>query len=103
MDFEMIAANELDRYASDEDSFLIDLRSPEEYRRWHIRGAVNIPYERLENVRTFPGDMVLVLYCGRGAMSMAAARELASKGYWVKTVVGGIRAYRSEKLQEPFN
>lgn len=103
MDFEMIAANELDRYASDEDSFLIDLRSPEEYRRWHIRGAVNIPYERLENVRTFPGDMVLVLYCGRGAMSMAAARELASKGYRVKTVVGGIRAYRSEKLQEPFN
>lgn len=94
MGFGMIAAKELDQYVRDENAFVIDLRTPEEYRRHHIRGAVNIPYASLGNCRELPRDKSLILYCERGAVSMVAAKELAARGYRVKTVIGGIHAYR---------
>lgn len=99
MEFEMIAARDLDRYAKDKNAFIIDLRTPDEYVQEHIRGAVNIPYERLQNCHSLPLDMYLVLYCERGSISMAAARGLAEKGYDVKTVIGGIHAYRGRMLE----
>lgn len=98
MDFGMVAANELDQYVWEENSFIIDLRTPEEYRRRHIKGAVNIPYGRLENCRGLPRDRMLVLYCERGAVSMVAAKQLAARGYRVKTVIGGIHAYQGKFL-----
>ena len=94
MGFDMIAANELDSYVKDRNAFIIDLRTPEEYRREHIKGAVNIPYVRLKNCRKLPEDLPVILYCERGAVSMMAAKELAARGYRVKTLSGGIHAYR---------
>ena len=49
MDFEMIAPKEVERYLHRQDTFIIDLRSPEEYRDRHLQGALNIPYERRKN------------------------------------------------------
>lgn len=95
MDFGMIAANELEQYVKEGNAFIIDLRTPAEYRMCHVRGAVNIPYKKLEDCRELPRDMMLILYCERGAVSMVAAKELAARGYRVKTVIGGIRAYRA--------
>ena len=95
MDFGMIGAGELDRYVKSGNVFMIDLRTPEEYRIQHIRGAVNIPYERLSRCRELPRDMTLILYCERGATSMVAAKDLAARGYRVKTLIGGIHAYKS--------
>lgn len=94
MNFEMIAPREVDRYVRDQSAFLIDLRTPDEYIQRHIRGAVNIPYEKLKDCHVLPFDMILVVYCERGSVSMVAARELAARGYRVKTVIGGIHAYR---------
>lgn len=102
MDFEMIAPKEIDRYVRDKSAFIIDLRTPDEYVQRHVRGAVNIPYEKLKDCHVLPYDMVLVVYCERGSVSMVAAKELAAKGYPVKTVIGGIHAYRG-KYQESFN
>ena len=101
MDFETIPAKDLNRCVREGSSVIIDLRSPEEYREAHMKGAVNIPYEELEGkVSDFRGQE-LVLYCERGSTSMAAARELAEKNYHVKSVVGGIRAYRGPYLVYP--
>lgn len=93
MNFNMIAANELDYYIRDKNAFVIDLRTPQEYMNRHIEGAVNIPYQRLRTCRSLPKDMTLILYCERGSVSMVAAKELAARGYDVKTVIGGINAY----------
>lgn len=95
MNFGMIAANELDYYVQDKNAFIIDLRTPQEYMQRHIEGAVNIPYQRLRSCRSLPKDMTLILYCERGSVSMVAAKELAARGYTVKTVIGGIQAYHS--------
>ena len=121
MGFQTISARELNRCVHENRWMIIDLRSPEEYRACHIRGAANIPYEELEELLSDPGKAVrasvfellrdrgfsagnplgqeLVLYCERGATSMAAARELAELGFGVKSVVGGIRAYRGPYLE----
>ncbi|MDD2959542.1 MAG: rhodanese-like domain-containing protein [Lachnospiraceae bacterium] len=105
MEFGTIPARELDRYVQENGTVILDLRSPEEYRKQHIRGAVNFPChsdkeKRMEFI--YPKDKEYVLYCARGAVSLAAARELAARGYRVKTVVGGIRAYRGHYLEKGF-
>lgn len=98
MDFEMITPRQLDDYVGNPDALIIDLRDPREYREGHIRGAVNIPFEMLPQYPMFPMDVHLILYCGRGAASMSAAKDLAGRGYLVKTVVGGLHAYRGKML-----
>ena len=99
MNFEMITPKELDRYLHRGDTFIIDLRPPKEYRERHLKGAVNIPYEKLSGCCLFPRDRLLLFYCDRGSMSMAAAREYAEKGYRTKMVVGGFLAYQGRETE----
>jgi rhodanese-related sulfurtransferase len=99
MNFKMISPKELDDYVGQNNAIVIDLRTPDEYVKKHIRGALNIPYERLQGCCMFPMEAQLIFYCDRGAMSMAAAREYAQKGYQTKTVVGGFLAYRGSGVE----
>ncbi|MDO5539758.1 MAG: rhodanese-like domain-containing protein [Eubacteriales bacterium] len=99
MDFEMIHPDLLDLYVKNPEAMIIDLREPEDYRKYHIRNAVNIPYSTLYKKHVFPEDMILVLYCERGSSSLSAAKMLTEQGYNVKTVVGGIHAYRGNMIE----
>lgn len=94
---ETISARELDRYAGDGRYFIIDLRSGKEFMRGHVRGAVNVPQGRFGRELAGREDQTIILYCERGALSMAVARELERKGYRTVTVVGGYRAYQGEE------
>ena len=94
---ETIPAKELDRYIHDSRVLIVDLRIEEEYEAGHIAGALNIPPREFELLR--PGkDRLLILYCDRGGFSLEAARRLSERGYQVKSVVGGYRAYRGENI-----
>lgn len=101
MDFETIPAKELNHIVREGRAVIIDLRTQEEYRKAHIKDAVNIPYETIQETFPYGKERELVLYCGRGSTSMAAARELAEKGYRVKSVVGGLAAYRGPYIVAP--
>ena len=94
---ETISARELDWYVQNH-YLVIDLRASEDYARMHIRGAVNVPRgyfgKELYGYEKYP----IILYCERGALSMAVARELEANGYKTRSVVGGIRAYRGKYL-----
>lgn len=98
MVFEAIPAKDLNHIVEEGHGIIIDLRSEDEYREKHIRGAVNIPYEELEGYFPYSTGQEIVLYCERGSVSMAAARALAADGYRVQSVVGGIHAYRGPYL-----
>ena len=50
---EPISAKMLDYYVGRRDAFLIDLRSREEYRTGHMKGAVNLPYEEFEEMSEY--------------------------------------------------
>ena len=91
---EIISAYRIDSYAKMPGVAFIDLRTPEEFRKGHIRGALNSSYEEMEEGKRPPRGKLLVLYCERGAASLAMGRELAEEGYQVKSVAGGLRAYR---------
>ncbi len=99
MEFETISPREIDSFLFQEGYTVIDIRDPREFRRLHLKGAVCIPYKQLEKRVRFLKKQTLVLYCERGGTSLMAARELAAKGYQVKSMIGGIQAYRGRNLE----
>lgn len=98
LSIDTISAEDLDSYIGRKDVVIIDLRENEMYENSHLKTAVNIPYEKLEECRKFSKKKLLVLYCQRGSSSLFAARELMKMGYRVKSVVGGIRCYKGNSM-----
>lgn len=72
-------------YLADPDTFtLVDARTPEEYEAAHISGAVNIPYEQLDEFSArLPEvrDAPIVIYCRTGRRAAALQAELVERGY----------------------
>jgi rhodanese-related sulfurtransferase len=63
-------------------AFLLDVRTPDEYRQGHLRGAVLVPLSDLERrVREVPRNRTVLVYCAVGSRSRMAAGLLAGKGY----------------------
>ncbi len=64
--------------------FILDVRTPREYNKGHIEGAVLLPvqvlqteYKKLEQYRNMP----LFIYCASGNRSTVASRILIEKGF----------------------
>ena len=57
-------------------SFIIDVRSPQEFAAGHLVGAVNIPYDqilsRIDSLEGLEKSSELLLYCLSGARSAVA-------------------------------
>jgi len=62
---------------------LVDVRSPEEYARGHLPGAVNIPVQELDRrmAEVGPRDGEVVLYCRSGSRSARATEMLRRQGF----------------------
>ena len=88
----VITPEEWQEMSRNTDMMLIDLRSQKYYRKYHIEGAVNIPYEQIRKIAPFR-KKDLLLYCDQGITSTAAGLMLAQRGYHVSTLQGGIQAY----------
>ncbi len=66
----------------EESTYVLDVRSPEEYASGHVPGAVNIPYDQVASrIAEVPKDKDVVLYCKSGRRAGIAAEVLASQGY----------------------
>jgi len=79
----------------------IDARGRQEYRRGHIKGAVNIPLSEIEkSVEAIPRSQNLVLYCqglGCGSASVAAG-ILIKNGFkkgLVRVFLGGFEEWKA--------
>ena len=78
---------------------LVDVRENEEYRRGHLEGAVNLPYEELFRApELLSKDKIILVYCAHGSNSMLAARELSGMGYRTVNVYGGLMYYRGRHM-----
>jgi NADPH-dependent 2,4-dienoyl-CoA reductase/sulfur reductase-like enzyme/rhodanese-related sulfurtransferase len=74
---------------------LVDVRTPQEYERGHIPGAVNIPVDELRSrLNELPGDRELTVYCQAGQRGYFATRILNQVGYKATNVGGGYKTYR---------
>ncbi|WP_455436731.1 rhodanese-like domain-containing protein [Hungatella hathewayi] len=96
--FKTIPIGEVDYYIEN-DMMVIDLRNAASYQIAHINGAVNIPYEEIDQrISELPRDKILVFYCARGGQSMMVCRYLSRMGYSVLNVANGIAYYRGKYL-----
>lgn len=81
---------------------LVDVRSPKDYRDCHIPGAVNLPVGAISpsTVGRLDREKPVVVYCwGPGCNGATkAAAQLASLGFQVKEMIGGIEYWRREGL-----
>lgn len=92
MEFQTVGIRQFNEYRKHPDTWVIDLRSKEEFEEVHVEGARNIPYEELNMFRKYlPKDKLYLLYCDRGSSSLMAAKELSRDGYRTATLVGGIQ------------
>lgn len=62
--------------------FLLDVRTPDEYRQAHLKGATLVPLGDLERrAGELPKNRTVVVYCAVGSRSRVAAGILARRGY----------------------
>ena len=71
---------------------VIDVRTPAEYRRLHLKGAVNIPLGEMQSRldELGPVDRTIILYCNSGSRSGAAKKMLNSMGYVTVINIGSL-------------
>jgi rhodanese-related sulfurtransferase len=71
--------------------FLLDVRTPVEYKQGHVNGAELIPLDELSvKMSRIPKDRDVICICESGSRSSVAARQLSSLGYRVSNMKGGM-------------
>ncbi|MBO9130225.1 rhodanese-like domain-containing protein [Bacillus sp. 165] len=96
--YKTVTADELQRILeSGEKKNIIDVRELEEVQEGKIPGAKHIPLGELEN-RTNELDSTkeYVIVCHAGGRSQRASEYLASHGYRVHNMLGGMSAWKGE-------
>jgi rhodanese-related sulfurtransferase len=83
-----------------QDFVLLDVRSPEQYAKGHVPGAVNLPHRKIiaSKLADYPQDVLFVTYCA-GPHCNGAARgaiRLARLGRPVKKMIGGVTGWLDE-------
>lgn len=68
---------------------IIDVRTEEEYTVEHIKNALNIPYDEIEEKINISKDKMIFVYCRSGSRSKTAYDTLTKLGYQVYDL-GGI-------------
>lgn len=83
-----------------EKSFLVDVRTPEEFREGSAPGAVNIPLNEVsKRLAEFKGKDQVVVFCRSGSRSSQAKTILEQNGF--KNIInGGTWIDVSNKLKE---
>ena len=79
------------------DVVLLDVRTADEFKEGHIENALNIDVKQgdfMEKAKTLPKDKTIAVYCRSGKRSANAANQLASVGYKVVNLLGGIIAWK---------
>jgi hydroxyacylglutathione hydrolase len=79
-----------------EESLLIDVREPEEYRQGHVPGAVSLPQSEIASkLDELPRDKTIYVICEAGYRSCRAAQFLSQVGFTkLINVDGGTSAWR---------
>ena len=74
---------------------LIDVRTPGEFRRGHIKNAKNIPLNKIGSFTPIADKKTYVI-CHSGARSKLAAKKLKRRGFDIVNVIGGMHAWRGK-------
>jgi len=71
--------------------YLLDVRTPGEYKQGHVKGAELIPLDELSSkMARLPKGREIICICESGNRSSIAARQLKTQGYKVSNMRGGM-------------
>ena len=76
-------------------SVIIDVRTKEEYDKWHIKNSINIPVNEVSDIAKGvlkDKEKMIFVYCSAGIRSVVACEILAGLGYE--------NVYNIEKINE---
>lgn len=73
---------------------VIDVREVLEFRNGHIRNALNIPLNLLAQQMVMLKEPSYYIICHSGGRSQVASQLLASSGYEIVNVLGGMSAWK---------
>ncbi len=79
-------------------AILLDVRTPGEYRDFHIPGSKNIPLQALDGIEKIADNKAVPIFvhCLSGGRSRQAACALRRMGYRYVKNIGGISAYHGK-------
>lgn len=93
----------LDMMNNETDYIIIDVRTESEYQQGHIKNAINIPNESIdESVSEIltNKDQLLLVYCRSGNRSKQASEKLSKLGYSNIYEFGGISDFPGEIVNQ---
>jgi glyoxylase-like metal-dependent hydrolase (beta-lactamase superfamily II) len=78
------------------DVFVLDVRTDEEFRDWHIDQAVHVPMQNvMMKAGELPKDKEIVTVCAHGNRSQMIAQFLTGAGFRVRSLQGGMAAWNN--------
>ena len=98
-----VTPRQLERWLEEGPVVVADLRSPEEFERAHLPGAISVPWVRVpQRSRVWAPDQRLVLVCRTGSRSLQAVRFLQSRRFrdvhWLR---GGMLGWAGWRVRHP--
>lgn len=89
-------SEEISEIIQDKSVIIIDVRTAEEYKTGHVEGAINIPYDEIENEVNYDKDKTIAVYCRTGVRSSETAKTLEKMGYTKIYDLGGLENFNVE-------
>lgn len=71
----------LDEILKENNYIIVDVRTKEEYESGHVVGAINIPYDIIDNDTNLDKNKKILVYCKSGVRSKKAYDTLKSLKY----------------------
>ena len=75
--------SDLDKLLAEKEYIIVDVRTKEEYDISHVKDAINIPYDVIDETIDLDKDKNIFVYCKSGNRSKIAYNKLTSLGYTV--------------------
>lgn len=101
-DFENISPTQAQELLNkDNNTVLLDVRTPDEFSSGHIQGATLMPVQLLSQNLTELDEIKnkkIIVYCASGMRSISASRTLSDNGFTVLNMRGGIGQWKSDGL-----
>lgn len=71
----------VNKLISEDNYTIVDIRTAEEYKKEHVMGAVNIPFDEINETVELDGEKTIIVYCQEGDDSSVACDILRKSGY----------------------
>ncbi|MHC5226811.1 rhodanese-like domain-containing protein [Enterococcus sp. LJL99] len=91
--YQSVSMNEFEQLVKQTTLTVIDVREVGEFENGHIHNAINIPLGLLEEQMATLKEPSYYVICHSGGRSQVASQLLASSGYEITNVLGGMSAW----------